>query len=146
MNSESNKNQNSFTFGQKKDEPGPTEEAQDQIRSSQSSINTNELTDMKRSETEDMNNTRNHYISINTSKTLMGPDILSPKVRQERPADLDIVQGASLQSSRETFDEQASKKVYKVKLKQPSTKQLNVVDFERLQYQNSRQQEQLEQM
>jgi len=72
---------------------------------------------MKRSETEDMNNTRNQYISLNTSKTLIGPEILSPRVHQEHPSNLDATQLNSLQSSRETFDEQASKKVYKVKLK-----------------------------
>ena len=50
---------------------------------SSSSINTNDLTDVKRSETEEMNQTHNHYISLSTSKTLMGPDIISPKVRED---------------------------------------------------------------
>ena len=72
---------------------------------------------MKRSETEDMNNTRNQYISLNTSKTLIGPEILSPRVH-EPPENLDATQAASLEGSRETFDEQGSRKVYKVKLKQ----------------------------
>ena len=117
MNSESERNQNSFTFGQKKNEPGAAIEVQDdQNRSSRSSINTNDLTDMKRSTTEDMNDTRNQYISLNTSKTLIGPEILSPKVH-ERVQDLEAAWVASLQSSRETFDEQGSRKVYKVKLR-----------------------------
>ena len=70
---------------------------------------------------------------------------MSPKVHEHR--NIEAVQMGSLGSSRETFDEAASKKVYKVVMQQPApVKSLNQADFERLQYQNQRQQEQLQQM
>ena len=76
-------NQNSFTFGNNRElvREEVRQEALEEMSSS--SINTNDLTDVKRSETEEMNQTHNHYISLSTSKTLMGPDIISPKVRED---------------------------------------------------------------